>query len=178
MNRQQKEELVAQLSERLSAAPLVMLADYRGVDVAEISAFRNAMADAGVDYQVAKNSLIKRAIAGTPMEALGEHLTGMTGLVISGDDPIAAAKALRTAVKGLNKDEKFIVKAGFFEGEALDGAAAKKIADLPSREELLSTLLRTITEGPRQLVSVIQAPARDLLYLLNNYSAKLEEQGE
>ena len=177
MNRQQKEELVAELSERLAAAPLVMLADYRGVDVAEISALRNAMGDAGVEYRVAKNTLIKRAIAGTPMEPMGEHLAGMTGLVISGDDPIAAAKALRAATKDLNKDNKFIVKGGFFEGEALDGEAVKKVADLPSREELLVMLLRTIQEGPRQLVSVIQAPGRDLVYLLNNYATKLEEQG-
>jgi large subunit ribosomal protein L10 len=107
------------------------------------------------------------------MEPLGDHLAGMTGWVISGEDPIAAAKVLRDATKDLRKDEKFVVKAGYFDGQTLDAAAVDKVADLPSKEELLSLLLRTMQEGPRRVMGVIRGPIRDMLYLLKNYEDKL-----
>jgi len=175
MNREQKAEFVDSLSARLKDVPLIALADYRGVTVAEINAFRRSLAEQGMGYSVIKNSLAKRAIAGTPMEGLGEHLTGMTGWVLSGEDPVASAKTLRTLTKDLKKQNKFIIKGGYFDGDTIDGAAIDKVADLPSREELLVMLLRTLQEGPRRVLGVMQAPARDLLYLLKNYESKLEE---
>lgn len=175
MNRDQKAEYVQQLSERLQSTPLVVLTDYRGTNVAEIDAFRRALEARGVEYQVIKNTLGRRAIAGTEMEDLSQHLTGMTGWVLSGEDPIDCAKALRDATKDLHKSEKFAFKGGFFDGQAMDGEEVKKVADLPSREELLVMLLRTLQEGPRQVLGVLQAPARDLLYLLKNYETKLAE---
>ncbi len=177
MNYQQKVELVEQLSERLQSAPLVVLTDYRGVDVAEINQFRRALEAQGVEYRVIKNTLGRRAVEGTELEGLAKHMTGMTGWVLSGDDPIATAKVLRDVTKDLNKKEKLLLKAGFFDGQTLDSAEIKKVADLPSREELLALLLRTLQEGPRQVLGVLQAPARDLLYLLKNYETKLEESG-
>jgi large subunit ribosomal protein L10 len=178
MNQTQKREYVEQLSERLKGAPLVMLADFRGVTVAEIDVLRGQLAAKGVGYEVVKNSLGTRAIAGTDMEGISQWLTGMTGWVIAGDDPIAAAKAVRESTKAFKKEGKFTIKGGFFDGEALGTEAITKVADLPSREELLSTLLRTIQEGPRQLLGVIRAPARDLLYLLKNYESKLSEDSD
>lgn len=175
MNYTEKQAYVEDLSTRLKATPLVMLADYRGVTVAEIDALRRSFEAKGIQYEVIKNTLGRRAIAGTDMEGLGEWLTDMTGWVISGDDPIATAKAVRDTIKDLNKAEKFQIKGGYFDGEALDADAIKKVADLPSKEELLVTLLRTIQEGPRQILGVLQAPARDLLYLLKNYETKLAE---
>ena len=175
MNRAQKEALVANLSERLAAAPLIVLADYRGVTVAEIDGVRRHLEKHGLEYQVIKNTLAGRAIAGTDKEALTEMMTGMTGFIISGEDPIAAAKVVREVVKPFKKEEKFVIKGGFFDGEVLDGANIQKVADLPGREELLSMLLRTIQEGPRQVLGVIQGPARDLVNLLKNYEHKLED---
>lgn len=177
MNYQQKVELVEQLSERLQNTPLVVLTDYRGVDVAEINQFRRALEAQGVEYRVIKNTLGRRAVEGTELEGLAEHMSGMTGWVLSGEDPIATAKILRDVTKDLNKKDKLLLKAGFFDGQTLDSAEIKKVADLPSREELLALLLRTLQEGPRQVLGVIQAPARDLLYLLKNYETKLEESG-
>jgi large subunit ribosomal protein L10 len=175
MNRAQKEALVTNISERFAAAPLVMLADYRGVTVAEIDSIRRELEKNGVEYQVIKNSLATLALAGTEKESLSELMTGMTGFVISGEDPIAAAKAVREAIKPFKKAEKFIIKGGFFDGELLDGANIQKVADLPGREELLTTLLRTIQEGPRQVLGVVQGPARDLVNLLKNYELSLSE---
>lgn len=179
MDRTQKAAYVEELSERLARSPFVAVADYRGVSVAEIDAFRRTLEEKGVDYRVIKNTLAKRAIEGTDMEPLGEHLTGMSGWILSGEDPVAAAKVLRDATKDLRKAEKFTIKVGYFDGQALDAAGVQKVADLPSKEELLSLLLRTIQEGPRRVLGVLQAPARDLLYLLKNYEGKLaEEAGE
>ena len=178
MNRAQKEALVANISERLGAAPLIMLADYRGVTVAEIDSIRRELEKHGVEYQVIKNSLASRAIAGTEKEPLSELMTGMTGFVISGEDPIAAAKIVRETIKPFMKLEKFTIKGGFFDGEVLDGTSIQKVADLPGREELLTTLLRTIQEGPRQVLGVIQGPPRDLVNLIKNFEHKLSEDDE
>jgi large subunit ribosomal protein L10 len=175
MNRTQKAEMVAQLSEQLSASPLLMIADYRGVTVSEIDGVRRELETAGVEYKVIKNTLAKRAIAGTDKEGLSGLFENMTGVIISGEDPIGTAKAVREVLKPFEKLEKFIIKGGFFEGDILDGKAIKKVADLPGREELMVMLLRTIQEGPRQVIGVIQGPARDLMYLLKNYELKLEE---
>jgi large subunit ribosomal protein L10 len=178
MNRAQKEELVASISERLGAAPLIMLADYRGVTVAEIDSIRRELEKNGIVYQVIKNSLASRALAGTEKEPLSKLMTGMTGFVISGEDPIATAKIVRETIKPFKKLEKFTIKGGFFDGEVLDGENIQKVADLPGREELLSTLLRTLQEGPRQVLGVIQGPARDLVNLIKNFENKLSEAGE
>ena len=173
MNRTQKAEAVAEFADRLARAPFVAVADYRGITVEQVNGLRRALEKEGVEYLVIKNTLAKRAIAGTPMEGLGEHLSGMSGWILSGEDPVAAAKALRENTKDLIKAEKFSVKVGFFDGETLDPAGVAKVADLPSKEELLSLLLRTLQAAPRQVLGVIRGPARDLLYLLKNYEDKL-----
>jgi large subunit ribosomal protein L10 len=174
MNRIQKEDLVTTLSEAIVGAPLVMLAAYEGSTVLETEALRNKLRENGLRLQVVKNSLMKRAIAETEVEVLSTHLSGMTGVVISNDDPIASARAFRDALdpKGAIK-----LKAAFFEGGVYEGIAAAAIADLPGRDELLVSLLRTLQAGPRQVLSVMQGPARDLLYLLKNYEQKLADSG-
>ncbi len=175
MNREQKAEYVDALSARLKESPFVALADYRGVEVAEINQFRRTLEAQGIEYRVIKNTLAKRAIAGTDLEGLGDHLAGMTGWVLSGEDPSACAKLLKDATKELNKAEKFVLKAGYLDGQILVGPdEVKKVADMPSKEELLVMLLRTLQEGPRRILGVIRGPARDLLYLLKNYERKLE----
>jgi ribosomal protein L10 len=175
MNVNKKTSLVQSFSDRLNKVPLIVLADYRGVTVAEISEFRNALREQGVRYEVVKNSLARRAIEGTPLEGLNQHLTGMTGWVLSGEDPILAAKTLRDATQALKKAEKFVIKGGFFDGELLDAAAMAKVADLPSKEELYVMLLGLMLKGPRNVLGVLSAPGRDLVNLLKNYEAKLAE---
>jgi large subunit ribosomal protein L10 len=98
----------------------------------------------------------------------------MTGVIILGDDAIESAKAIRSVVSEF-KGSTFTLKGGYFDGDILDAKQLAKVADLPSKEELLSTLLRTIQEGPRQVLGVIQGPARDLVNLLKNHENKLSE---
>jgi large subunit ribosomal protein L10 len=174
LNLEQKTTMVEELKGRFSNAPLVILTDWKGSTVKEMNAFRRACEPVGVHFQVVKNTLGRRAIDGTDKGDLSSHFKGNIGVLFAGEDPIAAAKLFRDQAKG---NDKLICRAGYFEGDILDAAGVEAVATLPSREELLSLLLRTIQEGPRQIMGVIRAPARDLLYLLSNYANKLEEEG-
>lgn len=172
MNRDQKAEFVAEVRERFSSSPLVILTDWKGSTVAEMDSLRRACEPVGVHFQVVKNTLCRRAVEGTDLEGLSDHFRGNIGVLFAGDDPIAAAKLFRAQKK---ENDKLVCRAGFFEGDVLDEKGVDTVADLPSREELLVSLLRTIQEGPRQVLGVLQGPARDLLYLLKNYETKLTE---
>lgn len=172
MNREQKAQVVDDLRSRFEAAPFVVLTDFKGSTVSDLEKFRRACdAQEGVTLQVVKNTLCRRAVEGTEKEILTKFFRGNIAVFISGEDPIAAAKLFKDQAK---ENKKLEVRAGFFEGDILDASGVEVVASLPSREELLVMLLRTIREAPRQAVAVIQAPARDLLYLLKNYEAKLE----
>lgn len=173
MNRTEKAEIVEGIKSRFSDAPLVVLTDFKGSTVQQMDVLRRTFESKGVGYLVVKNTLARRALEGTPQEGLSKFLKGNTGVIFSGEDPSDAAKLLREQIKS---NDNIKVKAGFFEGDVLDDRGVDAVADLPSREELLVSLLRTIQEGPRQILGVLQAPARDLLYLLQNYAKKLEEQ--
>ena len=178
MSRAEKANLVDGLTTRLENAPFVALADYRGITVEEVNALRNKFREAGVHYEVVKNKLAKRAIAGSDKEALNELLVGMTSWIISGEDPIAAAKVLKAETETLVKEEKFTIKGGFFDGEILDSKGVINVAELPSKDELFAMLLGLLQKGPQQVLGVVQAPARDLVTLLKNYEAKLADAGE
>lgn len=169
-----KQTLVNALREDLASAPLIALVNYEKITVDQVNTVRRTFEKNGIRYFVAKNSLINLAVKGTEREGLGKYLKGMTGIILSGDDAIETAKIVRDTVKEF-KGETFVLKGGFFEGDVLDEKQIGKVADLPSKEELLSTLLRTLQEGPRQVLGVIQGPARDLVNLLKNYENKLSE---
>lgn len=172
MNKTDKFEFVDRFSGAVRGAPLVVLTDHRTVKVSESNALRRKLERGGLRLEIVKNTLARRAVTGTEKGVLDKSLIGMTGVILSGEDPIAAAKLIRESIdpKGTIK-----VKAGVFEGVLLDAKGVNAVADLPSREELLGTLLATMQEGPRQLLGVVQGPARDLLYLLKNFEGKLAE---
>lgn len=172
MNRTQKAAFVEDVRGQLLEAPLVVLTDFKGSSVSQLELIRRACEPAGAGYRVVKNTLCKRAIADTELEGLQEHFVGNTAIFVAGEDPIAAAKLLKAQLK---ENANLKVRIGYFEGDLISPEEVAKVADLPSREELLVTLLRTLQEGPRQVLGVLQGPARDLLYVLNNYAAKLEE---
>ena len=173
---QKKVDTLKVLKEKLDTAPLVILIDYERVNVEDINAIRRKFEEDGVDYLVAKNNLLKKAIEGTDKADLASLLNGMTGVVFSGEDGIGAAKLVRSITNNRKKLPGFVVKGGFFDGTVLSsGVEVNKVADLPSKEELLTMLLRTVQEGPRQILGVIQGPARDLVNLIKNYEHKLSE---
>lgn len=174
MNRVEKEQQVESARTQFEAAPFVVLTDFKGSTVAEMQTLRRACEPVGASYLVLKNTLCRIAVTETGLTDLSRFFRGNTGVFFSGEDPIASAKLLKEQLK---ENENLVVKAGFFEGELLDEAGVAGVADLMSRDELQSMLLRTIQEAPRQVLGVLQAPSRDLLYLLNNYAAGLPEEG-
>jgi len=174
MNIAQKTAFVEDARARFDAAPLVILTDFKGSTVAEMDALRRACEPVGVQFRVVKNTLCRRAVQGTDMEPLAEHFRGNIGVMFAGEDPIATAKLYKEQLK---TNKNLVTRAGFFEGDVLDAKGVDAVAELPSREELLSKLLSTVLAAPRQVMGVIRAPARDLLYLLKNYETKLEDQG-
>lgn len=173
---QKKADSLNLLKEKLDGAPLVVLVDYERVNVEDINGIRRKFEEAGVDYLVAKNNILKKAIEGTDKADLAPLLKGMTGVIFSGEDGVGAAKLVKSITNDRKKLPGFVVKGGFFDGTVLSsGAEVNKVADLPSKEELLTMLLRTVQEGPRQILGVIQGPARDLVNLIKNYEHKLSE---
>jgi large subunit ribosomal protein L10 len=172
MNREQKAQLVEEVRGRFSAAPLVILADYKGSTVLEMDAMRRACEPLGIHFQVLKNTLCKRAVVGTDKESLTDQFRGPVAVLFSGEDPVAAAKLFKDQQKG---NKSLDLKAGFFEGDLLDAKGVEVVSELPSKEELQVIFLRTLQEAPRQVLGVVQGPARDLVYVLNNYAGTLAE---
>jgi len=172
MNRAEKAELVQQFGARASGSAFVVLAEFRGTKVSDINQFRRDLEKNGMGFRVLKNTLAKRAFSDIGVAGLDGHLKGMIGVVFGTADGIASAKVLRDLLKPL---QTLQVRAAYFDGGILEADAVKIVSELPGREELLGMLLATIQEGPRQLVSVIQAPARDLVQILKNYEDKLTE---
>jgi len=173
---QKKIDSLNELKGLFEAAPLIVLVNYEGITVEDINSIRRKFEEKGITYLVAKNNIVKKAIEGTDKDGLAPLLNGMTGLVLSNEDGIDAAKTIRSITKERKKLPGFVVKGGFFDGTLLaSDVEVNKVADLPSKEELLSMLLRTVQEGPRQILGVIQGPARDLVNLIKNYEHKLSE---
>ncbi len=172
MNRTQKAAVVDDIRKRFEDTTFVALMDYKGSTVAQMDALRRACDPVGVHVQVIKNTLSKRAVEGTNKASLADHFVGPVAVVFAGEDPVAAAKLVKAQLK---ENPKLEVKAGFFEGDVIDAKGIEAVATLPSREELLVTMLQTLLAAPRQVMGVIRAPARDLLYLLKNYETKLSE---
>lgn len=142
----EKQQLVAEVTDKLRQSACTIVADYRGLTVAQVTELRKQLREAGVEFQVIKNSLTRRATANANLTQLDEHLTGPSAIAFSAD-PVAPAKIISGFAK---KNDKLKVKAGVVEGRVVDATQIKALADLPSREGLLSMLL-----------SVLQAPMRN-----------------
>jgi len=152
MNREQKATQIEDLHHRFSASPMIVLTDFKGSTVAEMDAMRRGCEKRGVFFQVVKNTLAVRALEGTGKEQLGDHFVGNIGVMLALEDPIATAKLAKQYAKDY---EKLQVRAGYFDGDLLDSKGVAAVAELPSKEELQSTLLATLQEGPRSLLSVL-----------------------
>jgi large subunit ribosomal protein L10 len=172
MNRDQKSVVVNGLRSQLSAAPFVLLTEFRGTTVADVTRLRRELEKNGMRFQVVKNTLARRALGAVGVTGLDPHLKGMTGIVMSSPDGVGSARVLRDVLKPYNTIQ---VRAGFFDGTVITADPVKVVSEMPGREELLASLLGTLQAGPQQLVSVLAAPGRDLVQLLANYANKLEE---
>ena len=151
MDRAQKEQLVEELGQIFEASGVVVVAHYEGMTVAEMQDLRAQMREAGGSVRVAKNRLAKIALDGKPCASIADYLTGMTVLAFS-EDPVAAAKVADKYAKG---NDKFVILGGAMGDTALDPAGVKAVAQMPSREELIASI-----------VSCIGAPAANIAGIL------------
>lgn len=141
--RSEKEQAVAQIKEAIQNAKSVVLADNKGMSVAQVTRLRRELRGAGVDLKVAKNTMIRIAAQDLGIEGLDPYLHGTTTLAFSQVDEASGAKKIRDFF-AKDKDPKFVVKAGILEGRVLDAEGVKSLADLPSREVLLAQVLAGI----------------------------------
>lgn len=153
---EEKEQIVNQLVEQFERSQSIVLADYRGLNVAEDTELRSKLREAGVEYKVIKNNLTSRAAAKVDLSGLSEYLSGPTAVAFGYEDAVSAAKILHE----YSRDHKALeLKGGVIEGRIVGGEELSEIAKLPSREGLLSMLL-----------SVLQAPVRNFAYAVQQIS--------
>jgi len=167
MNRTEKEQVVQELAQRLTDTQATFLADYRGINVEQATQLRRELTQAGVEYRVVKNNLLKLAAQGTPSEALQSYCAGPTAIAFSGDDPVAPAKILSKFAKSI---DAFELKAGILSGKFLSVADINALADLPSRDELLAKALSTMNAPITNFVGTMAAIPRSLVQVLNAIS--------
>lgn len=142
-----KKAVVQEIADKLTRSKTTIVADYRGLSVKQMNELRKQLREAGVEMQVLKNTLTRRAAEQVGMDALNEHLTGPSAVAFSYEDVIAPAKVLHNFAK---ENTQLEIKGGLLEGKAVSLDEIKALAELPSREGLLSMLL-----------SVLQAPMRN-----------------
>ena len=171
MPTQAKVETVENLKSRLEGVKTVMLAEYRGLTVQQLSDFRKQLKAVSAEYKIVKNRLARLAITGSDLQALGVELKGPTGLVLGKGDPVSVAKAVHTFAR---TNQALVIKAGVVDGQVLPPAGLKALADLPSREALRAQLVGALSGPLAQLVGLLQAPQRELVYVLSQRGTNAE----
>jgi large subunit ribosomal protein L10 len=151
LNLEEKKAVVAEVSAQVAGAQAIIVAEYRGLEVGQITALRASARKSGVYLRVLKNTLVRRAVAGTPFEGLQKSMVGPLIYGIS-KDPVGAAKTLHEFAKG---NDKLVIKAGAMANYVMDANGVKALATMPSREELLSKLLGTMQAPIAQFVRTL-----------------------
>lgn len=160
LNLEEKKAVVAEVSTRIAEAQTLVVAEYRGVQVTKLTELRKKARESGVYLRVLKNTLVRRAVEGTPFAELAQHMVGPLIYSMS-SDPVAAAKVLNDFAK---TNDKLVLKAGSYAGKVLDAGAVKDLASIPSRDELLAKLL-----------GVMQAPVAGFAVCLAALAKQREE---
>ena len=151
---EEKKAQVAALKEKFEGAVAGVVVDYKGISVADDTKLRKELREAGVDYSVAKNTLIRLAIDGTALAAMDDILNGTTAVATSKEDYVAAARILS---KFAEKNDNFKIKAGFLDGELISLEKVDSLAKLPSKEQLLATVCMAFQAPMASFARVIQA---------------------
>jgi len=162
-------EQVKELKETFLKAKAIYFTEYHGLNVGDITKLRSEFFKADVEYKVAKNTLIKLAAEQNKVSGLDEVLIGSTAIAIAYNEPVAPAKV----IKEFTKDNDLpTVKGILFDGEFLPGEEFNKLADMPSKEELLSQLVAMLNSPLQKLASTLIAPMQNAVSVLNNLKEK------
>lgn len=173
--RKQKQDDLEALAEQFKNANAAMLVSFKNMTVAKDQELRRQLREAGVSYSVVKNTLARKAAAGTPLEPLADEFKGVTAVALSTTDPVGLSKAISKFAK--SNAEIFSFKVGLVEGKVLELKHVEAIANLPSREELVSKMLFLINAQAQRLVTVIQAVPRNLAVVMDQVRAQKEAAG-
>jgi large subunit ribosomal protein L10 len=160
--REEKQQLVAEITSKLQGSVCTVVTDYRGLNVSQVTELRSKLREAGIEFKVLKNTLTRLATSESNLTDLDQYLTGPTAIAFSTEDVVAPAKILADFAK---KNQALEIKAGIVEGQVVDVSRIKQLADLPSREGLLSMLL-----------SVLQAPVRNFALAVKAVAEKQDGQ--
>jgi large subunit ribosomal protein L10 len=170
--KEQKAEQVELLTEKLKTARVAVLTDYRGLTVSQIQDLRGKLRGGDVEYRVVKNTLARRAAEAAGVPALESELEGPVAIAFGYDDLSAPAKLINDWVRATRL--KLEVKGGLVEGRVFSPDQVKSLADLPSRETLISQLAGAIQAPIAQLAGALQTPLSTLAGALESYQKKLE----
>jgi len=154
MDLEQKESIVADLHERFAKSKVLIVTDYKGLDVTTINALRRKLREADIEFKVVKNSLMVRAAENTDVDLIKDSFKGPNAIAISYDDPVAPAKVLTDFAK---ENDKLEIKLGVMDGKVMDPGAIKALSSLPSKEALIGQLLSVINGVPTGLVRTLNA---------------------
>ena len=157
------------LAEKFSRAKAVYFTDYLGLKVSEITELRSSFYDSGVEYLVAKNTILKLAAQKNKIQGLEGLLSGSTAIAISYDEPVSPAKV----IKDFNKENDLpSVKGILFDGDVLPGSDLERLAKMPSKEEMLSQLILMLQSPVQKFVSTISSPMQNMLGVISNLKEK------
>lgn len=154
MSKTERQQAVEALTERLGVAANIYVTDFSGLDVRKLTELRRRLRAAGARYVVVKNTLAQRALAANRILALEEHLAGPTGLVLTGADPLPAAKVLGEFAK---EHQRLAVRIGLVDGKPVNPAHVKRLGELPSRDALLAQLAGCLNGVLYQVVGALEA---------------------
>jgi large subunit ribosomal protein L10 len=169
MATQKKIDVVEEYAKRFQDAKSIFIADFKGINVAQVTELRRQFRDANVEYRIIKNTLAKRSLANAGIEGLDEHLVGPSAFAYSDTDATAPIKVIQKFNRQNVKSKiSLTVKGCLFEGRIFSPEQAEALAMLPSRDELLANLLSTLKAPMSQMVNVLQAGGQKLVGILES----------
>jgi large subunit ribosomal protein L10 len=171
----QKQKDLEALTEQFQKAKAAMLVGFKGMTVPKDQELRNQLREAGVSYEVVKNTLARKAAAGTPIEQAADQFKGVTAIALSQQDPVGLSKAITKFTKA--NPDVFSFKVGIVEGKVVELRDVEAIASLPSKEELISKFMFLVNAQAQRLATVTSAVARNLAIVVDQIRAQKESQG-
>jgi large subunit ribosomal protein L10 len=171
MVRSDKIELVGRIAEKLKASQAVILTDFRGITVEEMTGLRTQLRSQSVEMRVIKNRLLKLALAEAGCDSLDEMLTGNTAVNFGTADPVSPARILAEYAKG---NEKLVIKGGLLEGKRIDAAGVQSLSKMPGRKELLARMAGDLKQPAAKLATVFQAGLLKVAYAMKALAEKKE----